>query len=893
MLEMRKITYTTGIIQSTRLIRAVITTLLMLTAVSFAEESKSTHLDSVDVLIGTAVQGNTLVGSARPFSMVKPGPDTEMRRNYLDAKYITGFGQLHISGTGGNAQSAVLGVMPTTGKLVVNPRDYRSSFDVGEGLVDPAYYSITLKDYQVRTEITSTERVGLYRFTFPRSDEAHVLIDVSHAFNKFRGGEIRIVNNTTIEGTGKYNGYMGSDFDIAFSIEFSKPFVSSGVWKKNRILKGESHARQEGDHLLGAFVDFHTGAGEVVQMKVGLSYVDIDGARKNIQGELPGWDFEVIRRESERIWIDSLDMIKVSGGTKDQITTFYTAMYHTMLSPSILSDVDGRYEGFDGEIHQANGFTYYGEFSLWDTYRTVHPLFSLLHPQRQRDMVESLLAIAKDGGWLPKWGWSEGYTGGMLGDHAVPVILDAYAKGIRDFDLEKGYAAMRKNAMEKKEGVPWGRRGLKDYMTLGYAPEDTGYVESLVSDTLQYGPGGSKQYAYYPRVSGSASATLEFAYNDWCVAEMAKALGHSDDAAYFENRAYNYKNVYDPEVGFMRPRNSDGSWAMNPFVPTISGRHNQFYCEGNAWTYSWLVQHDVQGLINLMNGRDAFIEKLDEAFDGVETDEAYYDPTNEPDMHYPYLYNYAGAPWKSQKMVRLVTDKFFNSNRRTGLPGDDDVGTMSAWYIFSAMGFYPVVPGSTEYIIGSPLFDKVEVFLDDKYYGGKTIVIESVNNDSGNPYIQGVKLNGKPLNKTAVRHDDLVNNGHLVFDMGPAPNKNWAIGIDSVPTSMTGKEPEFTYSKLLAPKNSKADQLVDVSVTVTNTGGVGTAHTQLYLFDRNAHYRKGHLVGENRSVISSGETKVIHFRVPLYFHGEKTFRVKNLSATLTVDRIDAKSMIKK
>jgi putative alpha-1,2-mannosidase len=341
----------------------------------------------------------------------------------------------------------------------------------------------------------------------------------------------------------------------------------------------------------------------------------------------------------------------------------------------------------------------------------------------------------------------------------------------------------------------------------------------------------------------------------------------------------------------MRPRNTDGSWALEPFQPTISGRHNQFYCEGNAWTYTWLVQHDVQGLINLMGGPRPFIEKLDEAFEGVEDDVAYYDPTNEPDMHYPYLYNHAGAPWRSQEMVRLVVDKFFSSDRENGLPGDDDVGTMSAFYIFSALGFYPVVPGSAEYVIGSPLFDKVEIKLDDKYYGGKTLVIEAENNGAGKPYIQSAKLNGEPLNKTTVTHDALVNNGHLVFVMGDTPNKEWGTGPGAAPTSMTTQEPEFVYSNLTAPARSKADHEVEVTVMVMNKGGLGTAHTELKLFDSNAHYRKGHLVGEDLSVLAAGESRELRFTVPLYFHGAKTFRINDQSVDLVVSRINAREYV--
>jgi len=869
----------------------IITVSLLFTSCNSENEQKA-PLDYVDMLIGTARQGHTIVGPARPFAMVKPGPDTEIRRNYLHAKYIIGFSQLHTSGTGGNAQSALPGIMPVTGKLNVDPNQYRSGFNPATGIAEPGYYSILLEDYNIRSEITSTDRVVLYRFTFPASEESHILLNVSHAFNKYRGGEIRIVDNATIEGTGKYNGYHGSDFDVAFTVEFSKPFESSGVWKDNEIIEGVNHALVDGEGSLGAYVDYQTEESDTIYVKIGMSYVDIEGAKRNIKAELPDWDFEKVSAETRQIWSELLGKVKISGGTEDQKTTFYTALYHAMISTCILSDVDGRYEGFDGKIHKAEGFTYYGEFSLWDTYRTAHPLYSLLEPQRQNDMVRSLLAISEQGGWLPKWAWSEGYTGGMLGDHAVSVILDSYVKGIRDFDSAKAYGAMRKNAMEKLEGVPWGRRGLRHYKALGFAPEDAGYKKSLVAGTNAYGPGGSKDTDYYPEISGSVSATLEFAYNDWCVAEMARILNKPEDADYFGNRAYSYKNVYDPNVGFMRPRNSDGSWAMNPFVSTISGQHSQFYCEGNAWTYSWAVQHDVQGLINLMGGRQTFISQLDSAFSGLETGQSYFDPTNEPDIHYPYLYNYAGSPWKTQETVRYITDNLFTADHEYGLPGDDDAGTMSGWYIFSAMGFYPVAPGSQEYVIGSPLFDKVEITLDEKYYARKTFVMESLNNSAENKYIQEVGLNGNPLNRTWLTHDEVIGGGHLVFTMGDTPNKIWGTSKGSVPMSMTREEPKFVYSELRAPETAKFNEYVDVQVTVTNEGGLGTAHTVLYHYDRNAHYRTGHLVGENLVVLSPRESKELKFFVPLYFHGNNTLHVDTLSTTVVVAKPVSRELVK-
>jgi predicted alpha-1,2-mannosidase len=517
-------------------------------------------------------------------------------------------------------------------------------------------------------------------------------------------------------------------------------------------------------------------------------------------------------------------------------------------------------------------------------------LYVLLEPKRQRDMIVSLLKIAEQGGWLPKWAWSEGYTGGMLGDHSVSVIVDSYVKGIRNFDVNKAYEAMYKNATEQLVGVPWTRRGLYKYMELGYAPEDAGITKSLVSATHAYGPGGATDTGYYPEVSGSVSATLEYAYNDWCVAEMARILGRSEDAEYFRKRAFNYKNVYDPSVGFMRPRNIDGSWAMDPFGPTISGKHSQFYCEGNAWTYSWFVPHDIEGLVNLMEGRDNFNSKLDSAFLGLEARQSFYDPENEPNIHYPYLFNYTGAPWKTQQIIRHITENIFTADHENGLPGDDDVGTMSAWYIFSAMGFYPVLPGSDQYVIGSPLFDEVKIFLDEEYYNGKVLHIKSANNSSKNKYIQSVKLNGEDYNKTWISHEDLVNNGRLVFNMGDSPNKNWGIGEDAVPMSMTTHSPHFVFSDLIAPENALPDDYVNVQVTVTNKGSLGTALVRLYQSDRNIHFRMQHPMGEERIVLDPGESKVVQFNVPIYYHGVNTLQVDTLSTPIRVPRPDFRKL---
>ncbi len=844
----------------------------------------SSGYDYVDMKIGTGVEGHTIISAARPFGLVKPGPDTEMRRNFLGSDYVTGFSQLHMSGTGGNAQSGAIGVMPTTGELKIDPRAYRSRFSPTATQANLDSIQFELEDYGIHAEITASERVGFYRFNYPAGQESRVLVDVSHAFNKFRGGEIRIVDEMTAVGVGKYRGYHGSQFDVAFQVEFDRPFVSAGVWEKDQIMAGQRAATIEGDFGLGAYFNFGPATKEPVLMKVAVSYVDIEGAGRNLRTEIPDWDFEKVKGQAREAWTELLGKVRIQGGTEEQKTAFYTGLYHTMLSPSILSDVDGRYEGFDGEVHTADGFTYYGEFSLWDTYRTVHPLYTIVQPQRQNDMVRSLLKIAEQGGWLPKWAWSEGYTGGMLGDHAVSVIVDSYVKGIRDFDVEVAYAAIRKNGLEKIDGLPWGRRGLHEYKALGFAPEDAGLQDSLVAGVLEYSPGGHPARDTYPKISGSVSTTLEFAYNDFCVAQMAEALGKEEDAAYFRNRTYNYKNVYDAEVGFMRPRNADGSWALVPFVPTILGEHSQFYVEGNAWTYSWMVPHDPQGLINLMGGVENYVTKLDEAFAGYETKESYYDHSNEPAMHYPYMYAFAGQPWKTQERVRTVMETYYGADHEHGLPGDDDVGTMSAWFILSSMGFYPVNPGSDEYVIGSPLFDEIEVDLDRNFYERDKLVITARNNARQHVYVQSVRLNGEKINRPWITHDELVNGGRLEFSMGKKPNREWGSAPDAAPSSMTKGKPRFVYSDLTAPAEAAPGEYVTVTVKVTNEGALGTAHTKLWRHEKSRHYLRGHLVGEDKRVLDPGESAELEFSVPVYLYSWHRFEVGTETATTIVER---------
>ena len=505
---------------------------------------------------------------------------------------------------------------------------------------------------------------------------------------------------------------------------------------------------------------------------------------KNLESEIPDWDFDRIRNNAEDIWDKELSRIKIEGATDDKKEIFYTAMYHSLLSQYISEDADGKYLGADKKIHTAKGYDFYGSFSCWDTYRTQHPLLTLIAPDHVNDFIKSIEAKTREYGWLPAQHFLNVFGETMVGDHLVPIIVDAYLKGYRNFDVDFLYNAMRKKALEKPTlPVPLsaGRSGLEFYMSLGYTPVD--------------------------KVTESVPNTLELAYDDWCIAQLAKELGKKEDFNLFSKRALNYQNLWDPSTMFMRPKKSDGSWLeeingreqdivkegdhsyYKYFDPLLVGRRpNRHYTESNAWQYIWSVQHDIQGLINLFGGSQKFIAKLDTFFEmspnitppkyvGVVGTIGQYVHGNQPSHHVAYLYDYAGQPWKTQQRVRQVCEQLYRSGPG-GLCGNEDMGSLSSWYIFSAMGFYPVTPGSGSYAIGSPMFEKVTIDL-----GKKSFVIEAENNPAKNKYIQSVTLNGKPLSRTWISHKEITDGGVLKFIMGPEPNYKWGIRPEDAPPS--------------------------------------------------------------------------------------------------------------
>jgi predicted alpha-1,2-mannosidase len=670
-----------------------------------------------------------------------------------------------------------------------NPDEgYRSRFDHKDESASPGYYSVLLKDYNIKAELTSTQRAGFHRYTFPESESSRIILDVGHQIGDMKGAQLSrldIVSNTRVEGSKSAGLGM-----VHFVAEFSKPFAYYGTFDAGYGTP-ESGAGvfaykngEKGDKI-GAFMGFNTKNNEQILVKVGLSYVSIEGARKNLEAEIPHWNFDKTRNEARNIWNEKLSRIKIEGASDAQKETFYSALYRTFLAQYISQDVDGKYWGSDNKVHETKGYDFYGSFSCWDTYRTQHPLITYTSPENVNDMIKSIEDKVRNYGWLPAQHFLNVYGEAMVGDHLIPVIVDAYMKGYRDYDVEFLYEAMRIKALEMpKPPVPHhaGRSGLEYYKQLGYAPID--------------------------KVTEAVPNTMELAYDDWCIAQLAKELGKNDDYELFMKRARNYENIWDPETEFMRPKKADGTFLpelngytqeiveteeghsyYKYFDPLLVGRRpNRHYTESNAWQYIWSVQHDVHGLINLFGSNEKFTKKLDTFFTmdpttslpkyvGVVGTIGQYVHGNQPSHHVAYLYNYAGQPWKTQYWSRKVMDQLYRPGP-AGICGNEDMGSLSSWYVLSSMGFYPVCPGDNIYAIGSPLFGKATMKLGN----GKTFTIKANNNSSVNKYIQSATLNGQTYNKSYITHNDIINGGTIVFEMGPEPNKNWGL---EVPPSMT------------------------------------------------------------------------------------------------------------
>jgi len=752
--------------------------LVCLCSMVFAQKKPSPGnlVQYVNPFIGTgavdknSLSGSNFPGSTVPFGFVQLSPDTREAPDdpasgydYND-KTIIGFSHTHLSGTGVADLFDVL-MMPTTGAINLVPGSadkpgsgYSSAFSHKEETARPGYYQVMLKDYNINAELTSTSHVGLHRYTFPKSDESHVIIDMDHSLDKKRGywsckivsAQIRIIDDHTVEGYRVLSGWAKLR-KIYFHAEFSKPFTSS-------LLASGSHrypglAIINGTNLKAA-LNFSTKDKEQILAKVGLSPVSTENARMNIKAELPGWDFDNASKQSSLQWEHELAKIKIEG-TLEQKQIFYTGMYHAFTQPNNMADVNGDYQATDLTIANAPDKTHYSTFSLWDTYRAAHPLYTLIQPEKTAGFINSMMRQYDTYGYLPIWQlWGdENYC--MIGNHAIPVIVDAALKDIKGFNQEKAYEAIKGSSITDHPGSPF--TAWEKYQ---YIPED---IESQ-----------------------SVSVTLETAYDDWCVAQLAKKLDKTEDYDRFMKRSEYYRNLYNTKTGFFQAKKKDGNW-QEPFdALAYGGNGGSPYTEGNAWQYFWYVPQNVSGLIDLVGGNTAFNQKLDLFFStkdkpGEVNGNAsgfigQYAHGNEPSHHVAYLYDYAGQPWKTQMYVTKVLNELYN-NSSSGYSGNEDCGQMSSWYIFSAMGFYPVNPANGVYAIGSPILKNVQINLGD----GTTFTVDVKNAGKQNAYIQSVKLNGKSYTKTYITQNDITGGGKLEFVMGPKPNKNWGIKPTDAP----------------------------------------------------------------------------------------------------------------
>ena len=739
-------------------------------------ETNLKFIQYVNPLIGTDRMGHTYPGATVPFGMVQLSPDTDTIPYESGGKYngdvykycagyqysdstIVGFSHTHFSGTGHSDLGDIL-IMPTTGILQMNPgtsdkplSGYRSAYSHKTEVASPDYYAVTLRDNNIRAELTSTARTGIHRYTFGSGGEAHIILDMVHGIYNYENKNvwtfIRVENDTLITGFRQTNGWARTRtvyFAIAFSkrmesygfVNVAQQQVYKGFWRRFNQTKNFPEAA--GTKIKG-HIDFNVKLGEQIIIRVALSSTSTQGAVANMVAEAPHSDFDAIRRKGEHLWEEELSKISVAMQDKGDMLNFYTAMYHACLSPTLYMDIDGKYKGLDQNVHTANGFENYSTFSLWDTYRALHPLFNLIKQKRNSSMINSMLAHYDQSvhHMLPVWSNSGNENWCMIGYHAVPVIADAIVKNIGGFDYRRALDAC---AVTASNG--W-YDGLDDYMRLGYVPDE--------------------------RSGSSVSATLEYAFDDWCIARAAEKLGDKKLIQDFSKRSQNYKNIFDKGIRFMRPRSASGEFRKNFDVLSTL---NQGFIEGNSWNYSLYVPQDPEELIRLMGGNKYFVQHLDSLFTMYLPDKYFaeteditrdgiignYVHGNEPSHHVVYLFDHAGVPEKTQYWVRYILPRMYKPSP-DGLGGNDDCGQMSAWYIFSSLGFYPMAPGNNKYDLGSPVVQHATINLEN----GKTFTIETVNQGPKNIYVKKVVLNGETLKRTWITYEEIMAGGKLVFYM--------------------------------------------------------------------------------------------------------------------------------
>ena len=747
--------------------------LAIATALPAQAQTGSADYDPVDYVnpfIGTTNYGTTNPGAVCPQGMMSVVPfnvmgavegnrdkdsrwwSTPYEHNNV---FFTGYAHVNLSGVGCPELGSLL-LMPTTGELEVDYMKYGSHYT--DEQASPGYYSNILTKYGIKTEVTATPRTGRARFTFPEG-KGNILLNLGEGLTNESGATVRFVNDREIEGSkllGTFCYNPQSVFPIYFVMRIDKQPGDRGYWKKMRPMTIEaqwdstagtrkiytSYLKEMSGDDIGTWFTFDTREGETIEVSIGVSFVSIENARENLEAEQAGRTFDDLRQAARAAWRNDLSRILVEGGTDDQRTVLYTALYHFLIHPNILNDINGEYPAMESnEILTTQGRRY-TVFSLWDTYRNVHQLMTLLFPDRQLDMVRTMIDMYREHGWLPKWELYGRETLTMEGDPAIPVIVDTWMKGLRDFDLETAYEAMRKSATAPgAENLM--RPDADDYFNLGYVPLREQYDNSV-------------------------SHALEYYIADFSLSRLAAALGKKEDSKLFYERSLGYRHYFCPEYGTLRPKLPDGTFYA-PFNPEQGANFEPCpgFHEGSAWNYTFYVPHDIPGLTRLMGGRKAFIDKLQHVFDA-----GLYDPANEPDIAYPYLFSYfKGEEWRTQKLVKELLAKYFKA-APDGIPGNDDTGTMSAWAIFSMLGFYPDCPGLPEYTLTAPTFDKVTIQLDTRYYPQKELVITTVRPTSDANYIKGIKVGGKAYKGFRISHDQWVNAGQVEFILQERPSSS-------------------------------------------------------------------------------------------------------------------------
>ena len=717
----------------------------------------------VDPFIGSGGHGHVFVGASVPFGAVQVGPanfhqgwDWCSGYHYSD-DVLAGFTHLHLGGTGISDLGDIL-VMPYTGELATSPGSrkdpdagYASRYAHDQEQARPGFYSVVMLDHDVHVALTATERVGLHRYRYLADKQAHLAIDLQFENGGGRVVESRLrrIDEETVVGYRRSAGWA-KDQRVFFALKSSKPFAAFRILQGDREVGGEA-AEGRGLRAIGTY----DGSPGEVLVRVGISPVSEENALANLEEEAGTTDFDAVAAAAQAAWNEQLGRIRIKADDRTS-RIFYTALYHTMIAPALFNDHNGDYRGADGKVHRNPGFDNYTIFSLWDTYRAAHPLFTLTQPERVGQFIQTMLAIRDQQGKLPVWHLMGNETDTMVGYHAVPVVVDAYFKGLLNADPERAYEAIKNSAMRDE-------RGLDSIKEIGYIPAEKG--------------------------SESVAMAMEYAIDDWCIAQMAKALGKQDDFTYFSTRAKAYREYFDPTTQFMRGKLSDGTW-REPFDPVKSSHRRDDYCEGNGWQYLWLVPQDPEGLIELLGGDVPFAEKLDQLFtvESIKSEDASADISgligqyahgNEPGHHTTYLYAFVGQQWKTARLVRQILTTLY-SDQPDGLSGNEDCGQMSAWYVFSAMGMYPVNPAAGIYVFGSPVIDEATIAV----HGGKSFTIVTQNNSPENLYIQSVELNGKPYSKSYITHPDIIAGGELTFVMGPEPNKAFGTAAEDRPQSM-------------------------------------------------------------------------------------------------------------